>query len=824
LWFFSAGKSNRAAANNQHPAGRTGSRRSSPAAVRDAFENAASGPHNESTLTRGYINVGKFGTGQAIRRTEDQRFITGAGRYTADLAFDNQACLWFFRSPYAHGVVTELDVSEARSAPGVIAVYTGEDLAKAGVRDVPGAGLPPDAVGGAKKPLKQPPLVRDRVRYVGEPVAAILAETLEQAKDAAELVVFDADELEAVVVPADALRDGAQALHESVPGNRYGTMTYGDAQATAKAFAAAERVITIDLLNNRLAPTSLEPRGCQVVPDKDRIVVYQGCQGVHSLKERILKTIDMEPDKLQVVSPDVGGAFGLKFFLQCETVVAVFACRETGRAVKWVAERSESFLSDVHGRDHVSHAELALDGDGRFLALKVDITANIGAWCSQAGPMIPWFGACMSPGVYDIPTADVQVHNVVTNTVPVDAYRGAGRPEAAYLIERLVDRAARQLGSDRAELRRRNLVPANRFPYRTATGRSYDSGEYEAILDAALERSGWADFARRRAKSEARGRLRGIGCACYVEICSVMGGEDAWIEFRPDGRVRVRVGTQSTGQGHETSYAQLVAGQLGVPIERIDIVQGDTDRVPTGEGTAGSRTMAIGGSAVTRTAQAVIESGRRMAAELMEAALTDLEFADGSFRITGTDRLVSLEQAARASFDDERRPEGVETGLASSEYFAPDDGTFPNGCHVCEVEVDPETGVVEILRYTVEDDVGNVINPLILEGQIVGGIAQGLGQASCEQAIYDRNGGQLITATFMDYTMPRADTLPRIDFRYREVPSPRNPLGVKGAGEAGTVGSAPAYVNAVLDALCARGIEHVDMPLTPLNVWKALHA
>lgn len=767
--------------------------------------------------------MGRFGTGQAIRRTEDQRFITGSGRYTADLAFDNQACLYFFRSPYAHGIVTELDVQEARSAPGVIAVYTGADLAKAGVRDVPGAGLPADAVGGGQKPLKQPPLVRDRVRYVGEPVAAILAGTLGQAKDAAELILFDVDELEASVTPADALREDAEPLHNGLSGNRYGTLSHGDPQATNEAFAAAAHVVGIDLVNNRLAPTPMEPRGCQVVPDEGRIVVYQGCQGVHSLKGRILKTIDLQPDELQVVSPDVGGAFGLKFFLQCETVVAVFACRETGRAVRWIADRSESFLSDLHGRDHVSRAELALDADGRFLAMRAEITANIGAYCSQAGPMIPWFGACMSPGVYDIPAVDVQVHNVLTNTVPVDAYRGAGRPEAAYLVERLVEQAARQLGIDRVELRRRNLIQAGHFPYLTATGRSYDSGDYEVILDAALERAGWADFPARRAESEAKGRLRGIGCACYVEICSVMGGEHAWIEFQPDGRVRVRVGTQSTGQGHETSYAQLVAGGLGVPIEQIDVVQGDSDSVPSGEGTAGSRTMPIGGTAVTQTVEAVVESGRRMAAELMEAAVTDVEFEEGSFRIAGTDRQVSLQEAASASFESHKRPEGVKAGLASTEYFAPEDGTFPNGCHVCEVEVDPETGVVEILRYTVEDDVGNVINPLILEGQIVGGIAQGLGQASCEHAVYDRDGGQLVTATFMDYAMPRAASLPRIDFRYREVPSPRNPLGVKGAGEAGTVGSAPAYVNAVLDALAARGVERVDMPVTPLSVWTMLH-
>lgn len=770
--------------------------------------------------------MGKFGIGQAIRRKEDQRFITGSGRYTDDIAFDNQSWLYLFRSPFSHGVIKRLDTTGARNSAGVIAVYTADDLTAAGVRDVPGAGMPASSRSAAIKALRQPPLARGRVRYVGEPVAAIVAESLPQAKDAAELIEFDIDELEAAVTPQDALRDGAETIHENAPGNRYGTLEYGDRAATDAVFSAARHVVEIDIVNNRLAPTAMEPRGCNVTidPESGFITVHQGCQGAHTLRDRILKTIDIPPDKLRVLAPDVGGAFGLKFFLQCETVVAVFACRTIGRPVKWTADRTESFLSDVHGRDHVSHAELALDADGRMLAMRATITGNLGAYCSQAGPVIPWFGACMTTGVYDIPTAYVDVHMAVTNTVPVDAYRGAGRPEAAYLIERLVDKAARQLGMSRTELRRRNFIAADRFPYRTATGRSYDSGEYECVMAGALSRADWDGFEQRRAASAKNGRLRGIGLAYYVEICSVMGGEDTHVKYGEDGRVTVLVGTQSTGQGHETTFAQMVAGGLGIDIDRVDVIQGDTGRIPTGEGTVGSRTMAIGGSALYRTVLSVIDSGRKMAAELLEAATVDIEFDEGLFRIAGTDRRVSLHDVAMASFDDSRRPEDVEPGLSSSERFVPEDGTFPNGCHVCEVEVDPKTGVIDILRYTVEDDVGNVINPLILEGQIVGGVAQGLGQALGEHAVYDRDGGQLLTATFMDYTMPRADWIPAIDFRYREVPSPRNPLGVKGAGEAGTVGSAPALVNAVLDALSVRGIEHVDMPLTPLKLWSLLHA
>ena len=770
--------------------------------------------------------VGKFGTGQAIRRREDQRFITGTGRYTDDISFANQAYLYFFRSPYAHGTVSRVDVEAARKAPGVIAVFTAKELTAASVRDLPGAPLLPFAVGGPRGPLQQPPLVRDRVRYVGEPVAAVLAETLADAKNAAELIEFEIDELAAVVTPTDALREGAPTVHESVPGNRYGTLTYGDRDATDAIFAKAAHVVTLDILNNRLAPTAMEPRGCNVDYDaaSGKITVHQGCQGANPLRGKILETMDIEPDKLRVIAPDVGGGFGLKFFLQCETVVAVYACRTNKRPVKWIADRSESFLSDLHGRDHASHAELALDADGRFLAVKATVNANIGAYCSQAGTVIPWFGACMTTGVYDIPAVWVDVNLVVTNTVPIDAYRGAGRPEAAYLIERLVEKAARQLGMDSVELRRRNFIRPEQFPYKTATGRSYDSGDYERIMDSAMSRAGWTDFEHRRKASEKRGRLRGIGLAYYVEICSIMGSEIAYIEFGRDGRLVVRIGTQSTGQGHETSYAQMVAGGLGIDIEEIDVIEGDTDRVPTGEGTVGSRSMVIGGSAIYRTVDRLIEAGRSMAGQVLEAADSDIEFDSGSYRIAGTDRAVSLLEVAQASFDDAKRPDGVQSGLASSENFAPEEGTFPNGCHVCEVEVDPETGVIEIVRYTIEDDVGTVINPLILEGQIVGGVAQGLGQALGEHAVYDRDGGQLITASFMDYAMPRADWMPDVDFRYREVPSPRNPLGVKGAGEAGTVGAAPALVNAVVNALARPDIDHLDMPLTPLKVWQTLNA
>ena len=768
--------------------------------------------------------MGKFGTGQAIRRTEDQRFLTGSGRYTDDITLPEQAYLHFFRSPYAHGDITSLDIDEASNAPGVIAVFTADDLASAGVGDVAGMAMPASTVSKARDALKQPPLARGKVRYVGEPVVAIVAESRAAARDAAELVWLDIDEVSAAVTVEQALAENAATVHDDVPGNSYGVREYGDRARTEAAFANAAHTVEIDLINNRLAPTAMEPRGCNMHYDGDTLTVYQGCQSVHVLRDRLADSINLDPGNIHFISPDVGGAFGLKFFLQCEPVVAAHAAMTLGRPVKWMADRNESFLSDLHGRDHVTRGALALDDEGVIQAMRVSITANLGAYCSQAGPAIPWFGACMTTGCYDIDTAYVDVEMVVPNTVPVDAYRGAGRPEAAYVIERLMEKSANKLGLSPIEIRRRNFIRPGQFPYETPTGRAYDSGEYERLLDAALKRADWDGFEVRRAASASRGLLRGIGMSYYVEICSAMGGENTYVRFEEDGRVTVLMGTQASGQGHETSFAQMVAAELGIDMDRIDVLQGDSRLVPTGEGTGGSRSMVIGGSSLFRSVGSLIDSGRKMASEILEAAATDIEFNDSTFRVAGTDLSVSLDEVAAASWDDTKRPEGVEPGLYSSERFQPEAGTFPNGCHICELEVEPETGVTEILRYTVEDDVGVVVNPLILEGQIMGGVAQGLGQACGEYAIYDEETGQLLTATFMDYPMPRADWTPDIEFRYQEVPSPANPLGIKGAGEAGTVGAAPAYINALVDALSVRGIDHLDMPATPHSIWRLLHS
>ena len=767
--------------------------------------------------------MGRFGTGQAVRRKEDQRFLTGTGRYTDDVRLDNQAWLYFLRSPFAHGTITSLDVDEAKNVPGIIGVFTADDLTAAGIRDVIGGDMPASSVSEAQAALEQPPLARGKVRYVGEPVVAIVAESMAAARDAAELIWLDVDEQPAAVTIEQALQGSADPIHDSLDSNSYGVREYGDRDATERVFADAKHIVDIEIVNNRLAPTAMEPRGCNIHYDGETLTVYQGCQSVHALRDRLARSMNLPSEDIHFISPDVGGAFGLKFFLQCETVVTAFAAMQTGRPVKWIGDRSESFLSDLHGRDHISTGRLALDENGRIGAMRVTIQANLGAYCSQAGPVIPWFGACMTTGCYDIRTAYVDVEMIVTNTVPVDAYRGAGRPEAAYLVERLMDKAAKQLGLSPDEIRRRNFIQSDQFPYETQTGRAYDSGDYERLMNDALERADWSGFESRRQQSAANGMLRGIGMSYYVEICSAMGGENTYVRFEQNGRVTVLMGTQASGQGHETSYGQMVAAELGIDLDRIDVIQGDSRLVPTGEGTGGSRSMAIGGSSLLHSVTSMITSGKAMAAEMLEASAADIEFSEGEFRIAGTDRSVSLDDVAAESWNDDRRPEGVEPGLYSSERFAPEAGTFPNGCHICELEIDPETGVTEILRYIVEDDVGVVINPLILEGQIMGGVAQGLGQAIGEHAIYDDETGQLLTATFMDYPMPRAENMPDIEFRYQEVPSPRNPLGVKGAGEAGTVGSTPAYINALIDALSARGIEHIDMPATPLRIWERLN-
>lgn len=767
--------------------------------------------------------MGRFGVGQAIRRVEDERFLTGAGRYTDDIAVPGQALLYVLRSPHAHADIKALDAEAARAAPGVVGVLTHADLAAMKFTGIPIGAVPRGTDGKTAKPPVRPILATGRVRYVGEPVAAVIAETLAQAKDAAELIEVDYDDLPAIVSLADA--PGAETIHPEAPGNVLLHWAIGDKAKTDAAFSKAERVVSIDVRNSRILPTALEPRGALGEYDAttQRFTLTQGCQNTHGLRAWCATAMGITEDKLRVISPDVGGGFGMKNFLFNEPLLCLAAARAFGRPVKWTADRTESCLNDAHGRDHVTHGELALDKDGTFLALRVFLRGNVGAYLSQYGAYIPTAaGGGMYCGAYRIPTAHVATDVVMTNTTPLDAYRGAGRPEAAYLIERLVEKAAQEMGVSSIQLRRRNLLRADEFPYATALGPKYDSGRYAELMDAALLRADVAGLPARRAQAKASGQLRGLGVSYYVEACAGGNGETPVLSFDDAGHLTILIGTQSNGQGHETAYAQIAADAFSIPIDRITVKQGDTDLIPTGFGTGGSRSIPVGGSAVMVNCVKMIDHGKALAAHLLGAKEPDVTFDGGTFRVTGTNHSLGLAEVIAASFD-AKRPPHVPVGLKASENFSPAGATFPNGCHICEVDVDEDTGVIAFVNYTIQDDLGRALNPLLMEGQIVGGAVQGLGQALYEEAVYDET-GQLLTGSFMDYCMPRADNTPSFSFAYTEVPTDRNALGLKGAGEAGTIGATPAVVNAVLDALAPLGITHLDMPLTPLKVWEAIAA
>lgn len=763
--------------------------------------------------------MSKFGFGQAVPRTEDARLLKGGGRYTDDVAVPSQAQSYVLRSPHAHAAIRSIRVDAARGAPGVLDVVVGADLEAAGIGHLPSL-YPLRQKDGS--PLVTPPrpaLALGRVRHVGDPVAFVVAETHEQARDAAELIEVDYEELPAVVDLARAVEPGAHLVWDEAPGNLCFDWEKGDAEGVARGFAAAARVVSVDLVNNRIVPSPMEGRACvgDVEPGAGRLVLHVTSQGVHSLRRQLAKQVfRVEEADIRVVTGDVGGGFGMKIFLYPEYVLALFAARRIGRAVKWTSDRSEAFLSDDHGRDHLTHAELALDADGRFLALRVRTIANLGAYLSNYAAFIPTdAGTGMLAGVYTTPAIHASVRGAFTTTQPVDAYRGAGRPEAAYVIERLIDAAARETGLGPAEIRRRNFIPAEAMPYTTSMGLTYDSGEFRRNMEDALVVSDWAGFEERRAESRARGRLRGIGLATYIEACAGGGPEQATIRVRGDGRVTVLIGTQTNGQGHETAYKQILSDRLGVDPAEVEVIQGDSDLISFGGGTGGSRSAPVGGAALAESAAKVIERARAKAADLLEAAEVDVEFRDGAFEIVGTDRRVGLREVARAA-----APSPDALAFDEDARWGPPAATFPNGCHVCELEVDPETGRVEILRYTVVDDFGKVLNPLMVAGQVHGGVAQGVGQALTERVVFDPDSGQLLTASFSDYALPRADDLPRIDLKLNEVPCRTNALGMKGAGEAGAIGAPPAVINALVDALAHLGVTHVDMPATPETVWR----
>ena len=756
----------------------------------------------------------QFGIGQPVRRKEDQRFLTGAGRYLDDINLPGTACAYLLRSPHGHAAIKSIDAAAARQMPGVLAAFTGADAEADGVRPVPCmAPLPAQPGAGEPRLPRRTALATGRVRHVGEAVALIVAETRAQAKDAAEAIEVEYEPLPAVTDLAAAVAPGAPQLWPEAPGNVDFVWADGDKSATDRAFAKAARTVTVEVVNNRVVPNSMEPRGAIGAFDaaSGGYTLYASSQGAHLLKEMLAGAILPEAgaEKIRVVTPDVGGGFGMKLFLYPEYVLLLWAARRLGRPMKWIAERSEGFLSDTQGRDNLTKAELALDGEGRFLAIRVSTLANMGAYLSNFGPYIPTeAGKGMQVGVYAVPAAYVEVRGVFTNTVPVDAYRGAGRPEAAYMLERLVERAGRETGLGPVEIRRRNFVPAAAMPFKTALGHTYDSGDFAANLAKAMDAAGWADFPARKAEAARRGKRRGIGLSYYIEVCGGAPGVPALLSVEREGSVRLVVGTQSNGQGHETAYAQIVAERLGIPFDKIRLVQGDTAALKTGSFTGGSRSVPVGGVASRMAADVVIDKGKRLAADLLEAAAADIEFRDGSYVVAGTDRSVDLFTVARQA------PEP----LAGEAEFTPEVATFPNGCHVCELEIDPDTGGVAVLRYTVVDDFGAVINPLLLGGQVHGGVAQGIGQALLERTVYDSE-GQLLSGSFTDYAMPRAFDLPAIDFRWNPIPCRTNPLGIKGSGEAGAIGAPPAVMNAVIDAL---GGTAIDMPATPERVWRAL--
>ncbi len=760
--------------------------------------------------------------GRSVRRLEDFRFLTGVGRYVDDFILPGQVHAHVLRSPHAHAAIEQIDTAAARDGSGVLGVFTETDLRADGIGP-----LPCIAQVSTVDPMIVPPrfaLARGRVRHVGDPVALVVAETRDLAREAAERIAVEYRPLAAVADAAAALLPGAPAIWDEAPGNLSYRFQRGDEAATRAAFAAAARIVEVELVNNRLVPTPIEPRAAIGNYDSaaGRLDLLLTGQGVHSIRNQLAEAVFRMPtERIQLAAPDVGGGFGMKNFLYPEWVLVLWGARRLGRPVKWVAERNEEFVSGTQGRDNHTKARLALDEDGRFLALDVSTVANLGAYLSSNGPGSSTNSpATAMGGVYAIPAVFMDVRGAFTNTVPIDAYRGAGKPEANYLIERLIDLAAHRIGRDPAGLRRRNMIAA--FPYRSALGMTIDCGRFAANLDEALAQARDTDFAARRADAAARGRLRGLGVGCFLETARGTPNEAAEIRFEPDGRVALILGTQSNGQGHETSYPQIAASLLGLPLEKFHLVQADTRLVPRGAGHGGARSMHQGGTALVKAAQIVIEKGRRIAAGLLQADRAEIVFSEGRFAVPGTEREIDLPAVARAAADSANLPEGMAPGLDSSVYNMSDVFTFPNGCHLAEVEIDPETGVVTLERYTAVDDYGRLINPLLTTGQVQGGVAQGIGQALFEHTVYDPGSGQLLSGSLMDYALPRAGDLPPFDITLAELPTSANPLGVKGSGQAGCIAAPQTIINAIVDALAPLGIEHIDMPATPERVWRAI--
>ena len=774
------------------------------------------------------------GIGASPRRKEDQRFLTGNGKYLDDMKLEGQTYAYFVRSPHAHATFT-VDTTKASAAPGVVGVLTGADVAADGLGGLICGWNVVGKNGEGHVAPAHPALAHDRVRHVGDALALVVAETYQQAKDAAELLEVNYSELPAVSVLGDALKPGAPQVHDDAPGNLCYDWEIGDKAATDAAFANAHHVTKLDLVNNRIIPNAIEPRACNATfdPGTDEFTLWVASQNPHVHRLVLSAFIGIAPEhKLRVIAPDVGGGFGSKIFIYQEETICTWAAKKVGRPVKWTAERSESFVSDAHGRDHLTHAELAMDKDGKFLGLRVSTIANMGAYLSTFASSVPsYLYGTLLQGQYTTGAIYCEVKAAFTNTTPVDAVRGAGRPEATYVVERIVEEAAREMKIDPAELRRRNFIPTDAFPYETQVALAYDTGDYDASLTKALEVADYAGLEKRKAQAKAQGKLRGLGFAAYIEACGIapsaavgqLGAgvglwESANVRFNPTGQVVVNTGSHSHGQGHETTFAQVVADRLGVPFENVDVVHGDTDKTPFGMGTYGSRSLAVGGSAICKAADKLIEKGKKIAAHILEASEQDIEFAEGNFTVAGTDKSMDIASVAFAAYVPHNYPLDVlEPGFDESAYYDPANFTFPAGTHICEVEVDPDTGATELMSWVAIDDFGEVINPMIVAGQVHGGVAQGVGQAMLEGAAYD-DSGQLVTGSFMDYCMPRADNMPDIQVGYTTTACPHNPLGVKGCGEAGAIAAPAALMNAITDALG----KTIDMPATPQKVWEAL--
>jgi carbon-monoxide dehydrogenase large subunit len=779
--------------------------------------------------------------GASVRRKEDYRFITGSGQYTDDINRPNQVYAYIVRSPVAHAHIRDLDISAAVATPGVVAVLTGADMAADEVGSLPcGWGIN-NKDGSPMFEPGHPPLAADTVHHVGDQIAVVIATSRAIAKDAAELVEVDYDELPVVAGLEAASADGAALVWPDAPGNVCFDWEIGDKAATDAAFEQATRVASIDVVNNRLIANAMEPRSAigEYDSGKDEYTLYTTSQNPHVI--RLLMgafVLGIPEHKLRVIAPDVGGGFGSKIFHYAEEAIMTWASRKLKRPVKWTAERSESFISDAHGRDHISHAELAMDDDGMFLGLRVSTRANLGAYLSTFGPSVPtYLHATLLAGTYKTPAIYAEVKGMFTNTVPVDAYRGAGRPEASYLLERLVDRAAKVAGLDPIEIRRRNFIKPEDFPYQTPVALEYDTGDYEAAVEKALELSDYDNFESRKNASAERGKLRGIGISTYIEACGIapsnvagaLGAraglyEAGTVRVNPTGSVTVLTGSHSHGQGHETTFAQLVTEALGVDFDAVEIVHGDTGKVPFGMGTYGSRSAAVGGVALVNALEKIRTKAKKIAAHLLEASADDVEFKDGQLTVVGTDRSVGFGDVAMSAYVPHNYPlDELEPGLEETAFYDPKNFTFPAGCHICEVEIDPDTGVVQVVRFTAADDFGRVINPMIVEGQVHGGLTQGIGQALYENCVYDES-GQLLSGSLMDYCLPKADNVPDFAVTTNVTPCTHNVLGVKGCGEAGAIGAPPAVINAVVNALAEFGIDDMPIPATPERVWQAIQA